>query len=76
MAGVDTSIYQNLLRPPRSVADYDNEFATTQANALGLQLKQQELAQVKQLLPLAVSSAEQNRDRFSRRGGARLWRQP
>ena len=48
MAGVDTSIYSNYLRPPRSVAEYDNEFATTQANALGLQMKQQELAQVRQ----------------------------
>jgi hypothetical protein len=34
---IDTGIYANLLRPPKSVADYDNEAVQSQTNALQLQ---------------------------------------
>lgn len=32
--GIDTSIYQNLLRPPKSVAEYDNEYSASRQNKL------------------------------------------
>jgi hypothetical protein len=37
---LDTSIYQNLLRPPKSVQEYDNEAQTAQLNRLALQTEQ------------------------------------
>lgn len=39
--GIDTSIYQNLLRPVKSVQDYDNEAMQAQQNRLQLSLGQQ-----------------------------------
>jgi hypothetical protein len=41
---IDTSIYQNLLRPPKSVADYDQEAQASQLNQLQLQQGRQGLA--------------------------------
>lgn len=41
MGGIDTSIYQNLLRPPKSVAEYDAEAMAGQQNKLSLMLGQQ-----------------------------------
>lgn len=35
---IDVSIYQSLLRPPKTVQEYDNEAQTAQTNALGLQM--------------------------------------
>ncbi len=35
--GIDTGIYANLLRPPKSVAEYDQEAQASQLNALQLQ---------------------------------------
>lgn len=43
MSGVDTSIYQNLLRPPKSVAEYDAEALSNQQNRLALQMSQAQL---------------------------------
>lgn len=45
MAQIDTSIYANLLRPPKSLQDYDNEAIAAQANRLALQSQQAQLAQ-------------------------------
>lgn len=39
--GVDTSIYANMLRPPKSVQEYDNERIAQQQNQLALSLGQQ-----------------------------------
>ncbi len=39
--GIDTSIYQNALRPVKSVQDYDNEYMQGQQNKLMLGLQQQ-----------------------------------
>jgi hypothetical protein len=39
--GVDTSIYQNMLRPPKTVAEFDNERMAQQQNQLALSLGQQ-----------------------------------
>lgn len=36
MAGIDTSVYSNLLRPPRSVEEYDAEAMQAQGNKLAL----------------------------------------
>lgn len=44
MMGIDLSIYQHLLRKPRSVADYDAEAQTLQQNALAMRLNQAKLA--------------------------------
>lgn len=46
---IDLSIYANLLRPPRSVAEYDAQAQAVQQNALGLQQGRQNalLAQMK-----------------------------
>jgi len=41
---VDTSIYGNLLRPPKSVEDYNNEVMQQTQNRLGLLIRQNELA--------------------------------
>jgi hypothetical protein len=40
---IDTSIYSSLLRPPKSVADYDAEAQGRQQNALALQQGRQQL---------------------------------
>lgn len=42
---VDTSIYNNLLRPPKSIAEYDNEHMAGQANKLALMMGQQKADQ-------------------------------
>lgn len=42
---IDTSIYQNLLRPPKSVAEYDDEAAARQMNRLALQGAQAKAAE-------------------------------
>jgi hypothetical protein len=42
---LDTSIYQNLLRPPKTVQEYDNEAQTAQTNALGLQMARAKMAE-------------------------------
>lgn len=44
MAGIDTSIYNQLLRPPKSVAEFDQEALATQANRLALQSQQEVFA--------------------------------
>lgn len=41
MPPIDVSIYQNLLRPPKSVAEYDAEAMQGQQNRLALQMGQQ-----------------------------------
>lgn len=41
---IDTSIYQALLRPAKSVAEYDNEALTLQQNRLALQMAQSTIA--------------------------------
>ncbi len=59
---VDTSIYTNLLRPPKSVADFDQEAQASQMNALQLQngrMKQDEYTR---------SIADQNALRDATRG--------
>lgn len=43
MTQVDTSLYNALLRPPKSVADYDNEALATQQNRLLVQSGQAKL---------------------------------
>lgn len=40
---IDTSIYANLLRPPKSIADYDAEAMAQQQNALALQMGRRKL---------------------------------
>lgn len=40
MATIDTSIYQNLLRPPKTVSEYDAEAMANQQNRLTLQVGQ------------------------------------
>lgn len=42
---IDTSIYNNLLRPPKSVADYDKEAVEGQQNRLALMLDQQKVGE-------------------------------
>lgn len=37
MATVDTGIYQNYLKPPKSIQEYQTEAATAESNQLGLQ---------------------------------------
>jgi len=41
MSGIDTSIYNQLLKPPKSVAEYDAEAMAGQQNRLALQMGQQ-----------------------------------
>lgn len=43
---IDTSIYANLLRPPKSVAEYDAEAAQTQSNKLALAMNQAKMAEM------------------------------
>jgi hypothetical protein len=45
MAQVDTSIYNNLLRPPKSVAELDAEAMAGQQNKLAMMLNQQKAAE-------------------------------
>lgn len=42
---IDTSMYQNMLRPPKSVAEYDAEAMQGQQNRLALQLEQNKAAE-------------------------------
>lgn len=44
MAGIDTSIYSQLLRQPKSVAEYDAEAQQSQQNRLALQAQQGQIA--------------------------------
>jgi hypothetical protein len=41
--GIDTSIYNQLLRPPKSVAEYDAEAMQGQQNRLSLQMQQSQM---------------------------------
>ena len=43
--GIDTSIYSNLLRPPKSVAEYDQEAMEGQQNRLMLQMNRAKMAE-------------------------------
>lgn len=45
MATIDTSIYSQLLRPPKSVAEYDAEAMQVQQNRLAMQINQGKLAE-------------------------------
>lgn len=40
---VDTGIYANLLRAPKSIADYDAEAQAVQGNALAMQMRRQQI---------------------------------
>jgi hypothetical protein len=54
-------LYSNLLRPPKSVADYDAEAQASQANALAIGLKRNELANApvqNQLLQLELQGRQ------------------
>lgn len=50
MATVDTSIYQNLLRPVKSIADYDAEYEQAQANKLARMIQGQTMSMNKMTL--------------------------
>jgi len=43
MAGIDTSIYSALLRPPKSIQDYDNEYDQQESNKLARLLQGQQM---------------------------------
>jgi len=47
---IDTSLYQNLLRPPKSVADYQADIQQAEGNALALQQNKMNLLAAKQAM--------------------------
>lgn len=76
MAGIDTSLYANFLRPPKTVADYDAEAQASRANMLagiGEMMKMREMTrQAEEGNALREVFQPQDFDPFSQAGQAAI----